>query len=585
MAKKNVFIIILLIAAVMTAAICFLVYTKPVEIFLDMANNKEPDRQFLASLYNNKENYEDVFSKLPEVSEKIDIKAGVISHHFLAKELIADFYNKIGNKNIDTIFLVSPDHYNKFFPSGVIAYTSSSTWQTPFGNLYANKDIVNSLIKQRQIESNDSAVGLEHGIYIEIPFIKNFFPNAKIVPLVLNSATASDNFSELGTELKNLAGDNSILIVSSDFSHDISAKTAGLNDKDSIKILKDLQTEKIKDINSDCTRCIFVLSGFLENAQNYKFNLIDNKNSFDYSEDPLAGSGHSKDSVTSYVSGFWSERKDIQILFVGDLMFDRGIRYYAQKNGSNEYIFDKIYSLLVNNDLVLANLEGPITDEKSVSAGTAIGSKNNYFFTFDPSVAETLYRENIKLVGLANNHILNFGQEGLNSTKKYLSEASISYFGAPEGNRTIIKEMSGIKIAFISYNQFYGNQNLEEKSVLENIEKNKSEADFVIVFCHWGVEYDTEPIDSIKDLAHKFIDQGADLVVGSHPHVIVPMETYNGKRIYYSLGNFIFDQYFDQNVRNGMGLILKIDLQTKQLQFEEKRLYLQSGGQTVEVSD
>jgi hypothetical protein len=117
-------------------------------------------------------------------------------------------------------------------------------------------------------------------------------------------------------------------------------------------------------------------------------------------------------SATSYVSGYNNQKKDIRIMFVGDLMFDRGIRYYAQKNGGNEFIFDKIDPTLASNDLVVANLEGSITNEKSVSAGTVPGSPNNYFFTFDPSVAETLFNENIKLVNLGNNHILNFGQKG-----------------------------------------------------------------------------------------------------------------------------------------------------------------------------
>jgi len=71
------------------------------------------------------------------------------------------------------------------------------------------------------------------------------------------------------------------------------------------------------------------------------------------------------------------------------------------------------------------------------------------------------------------------------------------------------------------------------------------------------------------------------LVVGSHPHVVQSVEIYNGKRIYYSLGNFVFDQYFSEEVRNGLGVTVKIDSETKQLGFEEKKLYLQSGGQTI----
>lgn len=275
----------------------------------------------------------------------------------------------------------------------------------------------------------------------------------------------------------------------------------------------------------------------------------------------------------------------VQLLFVGDLMFDRGIRYYARENGGNEFIFDKISAVLFKNDLVVANLEGPITDNKSVSAGTAPGSAENYFFTFDPSVAETLFDENIRLVNLGNNHILNFGYEGLGQTQKYLDEARVGYFGSPNYPKSISTEISGIKITFISYNEFSDIRGLEGQATTDQIQKAKGFSDIIILFCHWGVEYAKNPTEAQKELAHQFIDAGADLIIGSHPHVIQDPggapEEYNGKRIYYSLGNFIFDQYFNEDVRNGLGVVLKIDTETKQFKLEEINFYLDSNGQTV----
>jgi len=264
-------------------------------------------------------------------------------------------------------------------------------------------------------------------------------------------------------------------------------------------------------------------------------------------------------------------------------MFDRGIRYYAQKNGGNDFIFDKISPTLLSNDLVVANLEGPITDNKSISVGTAVGSADNYFFTFDPSVAKTLFENNMRLVDLGNNHILNFGQAGLDSTEKYLSEAGVDYFGSRAPLKSKIENIHGVNIAFVSYNEFSDDSAEDEQNTtVEEIKKAKASADIVIVFCHWGVEYALNPTDGQKELAHQFIDEGADLVIGSHPHVIEPMEIYNGKRIYYSLGNFIFDQYFDENVRNGLGVEVKVDKITKELSFSEKYFYLDSNGQTIE---
>jgi len=273
-----------------------------------------------------------------------------------------------------------------------------------------------------------------------------------------------------------------------------------------------------------------------------------------------------------------------QILFVGDLMFDRGIRYYAEKNGGNDFIFNEVSSLLLEQSVVVANLEGPITDNKSISAGSKIGSTNNYFFTFDPSGAKTLFTKNIRIVNLGNNHILNFKQSGVDSTKKYLSEAGVSYFGAPGGEKIIIRDINGLKVAFVSYNEFLGSDiDSEQDTVIREIGKAKSDAsvDIIVVFCHWGVEYKLTPTEAQRELAKKFIDAGADLVIGSHPHVTQPTEEYKGKRIYYSLGNFVFDQYFNEDVRNGLAVIVKVDKITKELKFEEHALYLQGNGQTI----
>jgi len=556
----------MLAVVILTAAGVFLIKNNQ--------QNKITSQTFLASAFNSIENYEDVFSKLQKPAESALAKAGIISHHFLAKELIADFYNRVGDEKVSTVFLLSPDHFNNYFKPDTTACTSYLNWNTPFGELSSDKDIIDSLVKNNGVEINDPVLGLEHGIYVEIPFIKKFFPNAKIVPLILKNSLNFDIFSSLGEKIKELSKENSILIVSSDFSHDMSVKESQAKDKTSIGILKNLSIDKINGVTNDCKQCLAALCGFLGDNQQYGFYLLDNENSFDIS-------GQNKDSVTSYVSGYYAKKDYVQLLFAGDLMFDRGIRYYAEKGGGNNFIFEKISNLLLSNDLAVVNLEGPITDEKSVSSGTAPGSTNNYFFTFDPSVAKTLFEENIRLVNLGNNHILNFGNKGLASTEKYLDESSVDYFGAPTGQRSIIKNINGLNIAFVSYNEFSSDTEAEQKAVVEEIKTLKPEAALVIVFSHWGVEYAQNPSENIRELAHQFIDAGADLVIGSHSHLMQPMEEYKGKRIYYSLGNFVFDQYFNEDVRQGLGVIVKINKQTKQLEFEEKNFYLQSNGQTI----
>jgi len=573
MKKTEIFFTIIALTAALTAVSYFLLSEK--KDFTAVALEAEDSLiAALASPYNSKAMYDEVFDNLPQDQKTQEtVYAGVASHHLIAKEQIAQFYSKISSDKIETIFLLSPDHYNHFFEPGILAYTSKAPWNTPYGELEADKDAISKLLSGNIVNSKSSAMGLEHGIYTEIPFIKKFFPNAKIVPLVLNSSLQYGDFLELGSELKNISQENTLLIVSSDFSHDATQDKAIENDAKSIDELKNIAQADIKNITSDCKQCLAVMQTYLAD-KDLKFNTTDSLNSFDIS-------GASPESVTSYVFGYYTQKTDIQILFTGDLMFDRGIRHYAKKAGSNEFIFQKIRPLLLNQDLVISNLEGPITDNPSKSSGTQPGSPNNYIFTFDPSVAKTLWYENIRLVGLGNNHILNFGSDGEKSTHEYLEASGVGFFGSPNADRTITKTIQGIKMAFVNYNEFTGSPAFDQSQAITEIQKLKGKVDFIVVFCHWDAEYQPEATAATKNLAHQFINAGADIIIGSHPHVTQSTETYNNKKIYYSLGNFVFDQYFEENVRNGMGVILKINPKDMSIKFQEVNFYLNSGGQTI----
>jgi len=292
-----------------------------------------------------------------------------------------------------------------------------------------------------------------------------------------------------------------------------------------------------------------------------------------------ANSNNSIGSNT-FIASFKAEQKPIEILFIGDMMFDRYIRQVAAKRG-NDFIFEGVKNLLADKDLVVGNLEGPLTDHTSVSVNTQMDQRENLIFTFPPSFAETLAKENIKLVNIGNNHILNFGSEGAAQTKKYLLAAGVNYFGdtGAAEKKYWIKEINGKKIGFINYN-FSVKGSVQ--NALSDIKTVKLEADKVIVFPHWGTEYKTgDPGQAVKNIAHQFIDAGADLVIGTHPHVVQISEEYKGKKIYYSLGDFIFDQYFSPETQKGLSLLVKIKPDNSQpVEVEEIPVKLLRNGQT-----
>lgn len=250
--------------------------------------------------------------------------------------------------------------------------------------------------------------------------------------------------------------------------------------------------------------------------------------------------------------------KPITILAFGDLLLDRYIKLYIDRHGA-DYPFENIKEILAGNDVVLANLEGSFTDYKPRPL-----DPNNTSFTFDPALAAMLKRHNFNVLNLANNHVRDFGRAGFAQSQNYLTQSGIDYFGDYHNESgALVKEINGQKVAFIGYHSL---DNPATESTIEKIKTARQEADFVVAYTHWGAEYQNGFSKSQQEAGRQFIDAGADAVLGSHPHVIQPIEIYRGKPIFYSLGNFLFDQIFSFEVRHGLGV--KIVLATNEVEYE-----------------
>ncbi|TSC86119.1 MAG: putative enzyme of poly-gamma-glutamate biosynthesis (capsule formation) [Parcubacteria group bacterium Gr01-1014_8] len=260
-------------------------------------------------------------------------------------------------------------------------------------------------------------------------------------------------------------------------------------------------------------------------------------------------------------------KKDAQILFGGDMMFDRSVRETMRENG-DDHVFSCIRETLLSSDVVVANLEGPITTHSSLSLGSKVDTPENVTFTFSTSTATLLKRHNMSLVNIGNNHIMNFSREGLLQTKKWLDGAGIQYFGDPdstESDRVARLEINGIPFSFVNWSDWTPVRKLsasngagELNPVVEQVRTEAESKRVVVVYAHWGEEY-VPPTKPMRQLAHSFVDAGAEIVIGSHPHIVQEHELYNGKDIYYSLGNFVFDQYWNDEVSTGLLLRVTFD--------------------------
>jgi poly-gamma-glutamate synthesis protein (capsule biosynthesis protein) len=530
-----------------------------------------PPEKFLESFFRHKEVYTEAFAKVQDL-KKTKIAGGIVCHHFLARDLLAEFFAGIDATEVKRVILVGPDHFKIDAPQHRAFFTSARPWRTPFGLVEADAEFIQALIDAEGAVLNDRIFMREHSIYILVPFIKKALPEARIVPLILPNGTDYGKFRQFGQRLRQLSPPGTIMIVSSDFAHGVNQTTARRQDEQSLGALKNLQEKNISRITCDCRPGVATLLGFLGN-QKHKLVVLKNKTSLDFGSD-------TPHNLTSYLTAYYlkEEAAPITLLFLGDLMFDRGIRKIAAARG-NDYIFKKMRGYLWKNDLVIANLEGPITAQPSVSVSSRRGEKNHCVFTFPASLPETLKKHNITLVNLGNNHLRDFGREGLEQTRKYLSAAKISYFGHPEGeeHRWVIKNIAGVRIGLVNYNQF--NQRGVEDT-LEDMAQVRKRADLVIIYAHWGSDADRHPGDRTRRLAQKFIDHGADLIIGSHPHMVQEKEEYRGKMVYYSLGNFVFDQYLKNDTCQGLGVRVRINPAPLQVELTEVPLLLEKNGQT-----
>jgi len=239
------------------------------------------------------------------------------------------------------------------------------------------------------------------------------------------------------------------------------------------------------------------------------------------------------------------------ILFVGDIMLDRNVEVFMGRNGVN-YPFSEIKEEIIAYDISVGNLEGPIVYKPIEFA------RESLMFNFIPETADALNWAGFDVLTLSNNHTQNRGAQGLRETKEILTKAGIDYVGDPVtcSDETVFKKDG---VVFTVFNKTFP-QNCSDDKISEMVKvvRSANPNDFLIAILHWGNEYQPLNSSTQETLAHNIIDSGADLVIGHHPHVVQNIEIYKNKAIFYSLGNFIFDQYFSKETQEGLAVGMEI---------------------------
>lgn len=209
--------------------------------------------------------------------------------------------------------------------------------------------------------------------------------------------------------------------------------------------------------------------------------------------------------------------------------YDTSLNAYYENYGA-DYFLQNVKDIFSADDLTIANFEGTLTDSDEREDKT-------FAFKAPASYASILTGGSVEAVNTANNHSHDYGDQSFNDTLAALDDAGIVHFGYDE---TAVMDVKGIKVGLVGIYELYDHLEREQQ-LKDNIAKVKADgAQLIVVIFHWGNETETVPDSNQTTLGRIAIDEGADLVCGHHPHVLQGIETYKGRNIVYSLGNFCF---------------------------------------------
>ena len=274
----------------------------------------------------------------------------------------------------------------------------------------------------------------------------------------------------------------------------------------------------------------------------------------------------------------------LTITFTGDLLLDRGIREVINHRGVDHLFSPYVDSVFQSSDLVVANLECPVT--KIVQP-----MYKQYIFRGEPEWLPVLKAHGITHLNLANNHSIDQGRAGLIDTKQQIVEAGMIPVGAGTNMQEAVEPvllatvprrvylLTSLRMALENYAYLPDKPCVSQEShdsLLHRIQQLRTDDPhcLIILSLHWGGEHTLKPIPMQRQQAHEYIDAGADALICHHTHTLQSIEEYQGKPIYYSIGNFIFDQ---QKLINSSACMVKVTVTADGVSYETLPIHIRNG--------
>jgi AmmeMemoRadiSam system protein B len=476
------------------------------------------------------------------ITEPPTIAGVVVPHHeIVAHERRAVLQAVADQTSAPTaLVILSPNH---FVQGDAAVVTTDRTWNLSSGQRSVYRPLLDDL-RERGIALDDQIFDREHGVPSVLADAAAAFPGVPVLPLIIDEAATQSQRAALATMLAQRCP-TCLLVASVDFSHDQPPRLAQLHDVRSIRALRSCEQDAIRMIEVDSRAVLSVTCAYATQRGASTFTLLSHTNSGLITEDPHA-------RATTHVMGYFGPQQDnasstvagtTTLMFGGDVMLGRcvGHRYGAD--------LSQVFSELGRRffwgvDAAVVNLEGPISDHAGAHT-----CENTFSFLFAPEVPDLLREHYLTHVSLANNHALDDGWAGYERTRELLGEVGVTPVGAPrELSEASVARIEGPEpVALLALHTLYGTP----EGIPERISELSEEGYAVVVFPHWGEEYQREPSSRQRALARAWVAAGADLIIGAHPHVLQEVEVIDGVPVLYSLGNLVFDQEFREDTQVG----------------------------------
>ncbi|KKQ40600.1 MAG: hypothetical protein US58_C0016G0012 [Candidatus Magasanikbacteria bacterium GW2011_GWA2_37_8] len=531
-----------------------------------------------------KEMYDNYFKQAKTVNITETIQGSILPHHLVAGYIPATFFTEIAKQKPSTIVIIGPNH---FFRGENPIISTTNDQLTSYGNLQVNDGLIKKLLNDGLVGIDETVIAKEHSITALTPFIKKTLPNTKILPLIVKYQTPTGTLESLFNKLTDILPSDAVIIASIDFSHYMTWETANFHDELTREVIKNFDYSRIDKLDIDSPASLYIFLKLMEHNKTQKVVYELGDNAANIMNQPGAK------ETTSYfspwfVKGDKTNNKIASVLFFGDMMLDRNVKKQTDKNGA-DYLFTKLAGqenrFFLGIDEISANLEGPFANSRRATT-------KSIAFRFEPKLIYTLKKYNFSIFTLANNHSLDMGKAGFAEGKANLAKAGINFYGQQlyiNNDSLLVKKVGDYNIGYIGLDDTITKVDIKKVKLLIDQTKNNG-ANFIVTNIHWGEEYKEISNTNQRNLAHQLIDAGVDVIIGHHPHVVQEMEIYKNRPIFYSLGNFIFDQYFSVSTQQSLavGLIFTdkkistyvfplkgINSQAQQMEYEIGKKYFE----------